>query len=71
MMGATAGAGLIPVIIGAFSDGVFRIAADDDIGVRMALAPSSDVLRVVVRQGGRLIAGASCWACSRALARDS
>ena len=57
MMGATAGVGLVLVIIGVFSVMAYSVSLEThDIGVRMALgAQQRDVLRVVVRQGGRLI----------------
>jgi putative ABC transport system permease protein len=58
MMGATAGVGLVLVVIGVFSVMAYSVSLQThDIGVRMALgAQQRDVLRVVVRQGGRLIA---------------
>ena len=58
MMGATAGVGLVLVIIGVFSVMAYSVSLQThDIGVRMALgAQQRDVLWVVVRQGGRLIA---------------
>ena len=58
MMGATAGVGLVLVVIGVFSVMAYSVSLQThDIGVRMALgAQQNDVLRVVVRQGGRLIA---------------
>jgi putative ABC transport system permease protein len=58
MMGTTAGVGLLLVIIGIFSVMAYSVSLQThDIGVRMALgAQRSDVLRVVVSQGGRLIA---------------
>jgi putative ABC transport system permease protein len=57
MMGATAGVGLILVVIGVFSVMAYSVSLQThDIGVRMALgAQQGDVLRVVVGQGGRLI----------------
>jgi putative ABC transport system permease protein len=58
MMGTTAGVGLVLVIIGIFSVMAYSVSLQThDIGIRMALgAQQRDVLRVVVRQGGRLIA---------------
>jgi predicted permease len=58
MMGATAGVGLVLVVIGVFSVMAYSVSLQThDIGVRMALgAQQHDVLRVVLRQGGRLIA---------------
>jgi predicted permease len=58
MMGATAAVGLVLVTIGVFSVMAYSVSLQTrDIGVRMALgAQQRDVLRVVVRQGGSLIA---------------
>ena len=57
MMGATAGVGLVLVIIGVFSVMAYSVSLQThDIGMRMAVgAQQRDVLRVVIRQGGRLI----------------
>ena len=57
MMGATAGVGLVLVVIGIFSVMAYSVSLQThDIGIRMAVgAQQRDVLRVVVRQGGRLI----------------
>jgi len=58
MIGATAGVGLVLVVIGVFSVMAYSVSLQThDIGIRTALgAQQRDVLRVVVRQGGRLIA---------------
>jgi predicted permease len=58
MMGATAAVGLVLVVIGVFSVMAYSVSLQThDIGIRMAVgAQQRDVLRVVVRQGGRLIA---------------
>lgn len=57
MMGATSGVGLVLVVIGIFSVMAYSVSLQThDIGIRMALgAQQRHVLRVVVRQGGRLI----------------
>jgi putative ABC transport system permease protein len=57
MMGATAGVGLVLVVIGIFSVMAYWVSLQThDIGIRMAVgAQQRDVLRVVVRHGGRLI----------------
>ena len=57
MMGATAGVGLVLVVVGIFSVMAYSVSLQThDIGIRMALgAQQRDVLRVVVSQGGRLI----------------
>ena len=57
MMGATAGVGLVLVVIGVFSVMAYSVSLQThDIGIRMAVgAQQRDVLRVVIRQGGRLI----------------
>lgn len=57
MMGATAGVGLVLVVIGVFSVMAYSVSLQThDIGIRMALgAQQRDVLRFVLREGGRLI----------------
>jgi putative ABC transport system permease protein len=57
MMGATAGVGLVLVVIGVFSVMAYSVSLQThDIGIRMAVgAQQRDVLRVVVRRGAGLI----------------